>query len=323
MDRLEASALGRFILPLTSSKPLRGANRSEITNWRDETFSLSWEFSWTIWWLLSNKLMSFSDSWWFTVCTWLTWAWSSSISFFLRIRDLRADSLLDITLFSLFSLIMLAGVSLASSKAEPLLGDTDVFGENILTGTWNWELDKNLPEKFELHSGFCAGFAWVTVQLLANSMCCKFEKWVEEAWVLWAWQRGTRFGSLISYVPMAWIFTWSLDEIENKRERDSIKRGAQWVDKKFQRVSYHAKYLFDALLIYLYICWASIHHEFKDIFNAMLASSNSHAILKNQLIQRRQRHTLLLLTNQYHANKLTHKKDITLFEKFFRKSHEV
>ena len=139
VDHFDVSALMWFALLLvTSFTFLGGSSNSVRTIWREDTFSLSWTFSWRICWLLSNSWITFSESCWFAIWTCSTWYWSSSICFFFRIRDLRAESLLDIILLSLFSLMMLCWSTFASSEVVSV----NVFGENSWSGIWVWYVVK-------------------------------------------------------------------------------------------------------------------------------------------------------------------------------------
>jgi len=216
-----------MLLQSPSSTFLKGVNRSDRTTWREETFSLSWEFSWRVWWLLSSKWITFSESWWFMFWSWLTRYRRSSICFFLRIRDLRADSLLDIILLSFFSLEMSSCWSLGSARVESVLTD-DVFGERTWSGTWIRELVKNLSKRLELDSGFSDIFAWVGVWLVDSTMGCIFRLAAEgycfcmglgkvnRLWTKFAWGRPWNF--LISCGSMAIIDHWLEHKTDWRKE---------------------------------------------------------------------------------------------------------
>lgn len=105
-----------------------------VSIWRSsEASSFSWAFSWTTLSWDSETWFSLSMSWWFSFRSQTTCDHSSSRCFCLRIRERRADSLLDIILLCFLSLIRLSCCSSASSEVELLLKD-----EECGFMSWNW-----------------------------------------------------------------------------------------------------------------------------------------------------------------------------------------
>ena len=159
--RFEVSPLRWFtsrslMLPSTF---LIGISISAMSKWKELTFSFRCEFSCMIWWLLSNKLMTFSDKLWFKTMSCSTCCCSSSICFFFRIRDLLADSRLETTLLALLSSgsrpsLWQKGSPFGSKWSERLLllrvdksGDMDC--------KWTWKL--GFCRNVELKLSFCGG----------------------------------------------------------------------------------------------------------------------------------------------------------------------
>lgn len=138
-----------------------------VSIWRSsEASSFSWTFSWTTRSWHSETWFSLSISWWFSLRSQTTCDHSSSRCFCLRIRDLRADSLLDIILLCFLSLMRLSWCSSASSEVELLLKHDDC---GLTSWTWwdgiwklyNWlenRLSWNIDALFSVVMLKCEGY---------------------------------------------------------------------------------------------------------------------------------------------------------------------
>lgn len=182
-----------------------------MSKWKEENFSFSCEFSWRICWLLSNKLMTFSDKWWFNIMRCSTCSCSSSICFFLRIRDLLADSLFENILLALLS----------SVARPPSMYTFSPFGFK-----WEWLL--LLLMRVDMFSGTDCNWTWKSVfgriaELKWWSSCSGTPSRMSKQWERWVPDSMYGFRCRILKLDSLWCRNKKHQKRERKRGRDRVR----------------------------------------------------------------------------------------------------
>lgn len=110
---------------------------SLITCLSSDVSSLSWAFSWRTFSWDSERLLSLSSNWWFSILNHITCDQSSSRCLCFLIRDLLADSLFEIILLCFRSLIILLSVCCSSASSDVELLLLWLMDCGLYVGLWN------------------------------------------------------------------------------------------------------------------------------------------------------------------------------------------